>query len=299
MVAALIIAAGKTKDRADFEPLKEVGAIPAIHRIIRVFQRAGIERIVVVCNDSDKPGSHMNAVYLPGKDGGQMLDNVKIGLSYLQDKCTAAMVTHVAVPLFSVETVRALMLASDGPVYVPFYRGRTGHPLFLRADYFGQILSYKGEDGLAGAVRASGLQRRFIEVEDEGVLVHVEDGSSYDHLLVQHSLRKSSPEIKIQIVREKPFYGPGAQLLLQLTAETGSLLEACRRMGISYSKGRKIIAIMEQQLEHPILESRQGGKDGGHSAVTEEGRQLMERYTAFCLEAKQCVHDLFEKYFTL
>ncbi len=299
MVAALIIASGKTKDRADFEPLKEVGTISAIQRIIRVFQRAGIERIVVVCNESEKPGAHMNVVYLPGKAGGQMLDNVKIGLSYLQDQCIAAMITHVAVPLFSVETVRAMMSSEDGHVCVPIYKGKTGHPLLLRADHFGEVLSYKGDEGLAGAIRDSGLHRGFIEVKDEGVLANVEAEGSYGHLLLEHSLRKSSPEIKIQIVREKPFYGPGAQLLLQMTDETGSLLEACRRMGISYSKGRKIMAVMEQQLGKPVIESRQGGKDGGYSVVTEDGRQLMERYTAFCLEAKQCVEDLFKKHFTL
>jgi molybdenum cofactor cytidylyltransferase len=301
MIAALIIATGKTARRDKFEPLKEIGTISAIERIVKVFRRAGIQRIVVVSDGEDKTerlAPHMSVVYLPGQKEAEMLDNVKTGLTYLQDKCTAVMITHVAVPLFSVETVRALMEVEGGSVYIPLYRGRPGHPMLLRSEYFQAILSYLGDQGLAGAVKAAGLQRRFVEVADEGVLVNINDEENYEHLVTKHSLRKSHPELRVRIVREKPFYGPGAQQLLQLTIETGSLLKACRHMGISYSKGRKIISLMEEQLGYPVIDSQQGGKDGGSSVVTEECKNLMETYAEFYAEAKQCTYELFDKYFS-
>lgn len=104
-------------------------------------------------------------------------------------------------------------------------------------------------------------------------------------------------DFRIRLSRGRAFYGPGTHQLLQLTGETGSLLEACRRMGISYSKGRKIIALTEQQLGYPIIESQQGGKSGGRSSVTEEGRTLIENYTELCAEARKQLETLFQKYF--
>ena len=52
-VAALIIAGGKTSLGGVFEPEKESGTIPAIRRIVMIFRRAGIERVVVACGGSD------------------------------------------------------------------------------------------------------------------------------------------------------------------------------------------------------------------------------------------------------
>ena len=55
MTAALIIAAGRTAGRTEFQPEREVGALTAVQRIAMLFQQAGIRRIVVVS----------------GEDGGQ------------------------------------------------------------------------------------------------------------------------------------------------------------------------------------------------------------------------------------
>ena len=68
-------------------------------------------------------------------------------------------------------------------------------------------------------------------------------------------------------------------------------------MGMSSSKGRAIIAQMEQQLGYPVVQSQQGGKSGGHSALTQEGEQLVNRYSAFSAEVTQQVDALFKRYF--
>jgi molybdate transport repressor ModE-like protein len=303
MVSALIIAAGKTARRDNFDPQKEVGTIPAIQRVVMVFQRAGIERIVVVCDESgdrtEKLAANMNVIFLYSRKDAEMLDSIKTGLVYLQNKCTGVMITHTDIPLFSVETVRALM-AADGEIRIPSHNGNIGHPMFLRAECFPAILSYCGSGGLAGAVETSDFQRRLVDVEDEGVLtnVHYKKKKAYEHLVAGHNLMQLTPDIRIRLVREKPFYGPGAHQLLQLTEEMKSVREACRRMGISYSKGRGIIAIIEQQLGYPVIKSQQGGKTGGHSTVNQKGRELISSYAGFCAEARQYIQGLFDKYFT-
>ena len=301
MIAALIIAAGKTTHRDRFEPEKEAGTISNLQRIVKVFQRADIDRVVVVCEEDEdhttKLAARMNVVFLYSRGGADMFENVKTGLAYLRNKCEAAVITHVAVPLFSVQTVRGL-ISTEAPVCIPSHHGVTGHPMLLRSEYFDQISTYSGENGLDGAVKASGLQTRIVAVEDEGILVNVHYEDDYARLVAGHSLMALHPDASISLVREKTFYDPHTHQLLRLTEETASLRESCRQMGISYSKGRGMISLIEEQLGLSVIESRQGGKSGGYSLVTEEGKELMRKYTEFCAEAKQNIYKLFEAYFT-
>ena len=300
MTAALIIAAGRTPRAPRFEPERETGTIPAIQRIAMTFQQAGIRRIVVVCGDEGEKTQrllpHMPLVFLHSPSTAEMLESVKTGLRYLQNKCDAVLIAHTDVPLFSVETVR-MLTASEGGVCVPTYQGHGGHPMALRAEYIPSILSYEGDNGLAGAVRALDVARLEIPVEDEGVVANLRQGGDHQHLVDSHDLATLRPAFRFQLMREQAFFGPGTYQLLRLTEETGSLLEACRHMGISYSKGRSVISRVEQQMGYPILERRRGGKSGGASVVTAEGLQLMERYQAFCREAEASLGALFQKYF--
>lgn len=103
--------------------------------------------------------------------------------------------------------------------------------------------------------------------------------------------------LRFRLLAERVFYGPGPHKLLELTRELGSLSEACRCMGISYTKGRKLISTMEQQLGASVIETRQGGKGGGFSHLTPRARDLMARYSAFCLEAENVLQALFQKHF--
>lgn len=300
MTAALIIATGKTSDKDGFEPEKEVGTISAIQRIALLFQQAGIRRVAVVCGNDDskteKLVPHMNLIFLQSPSTGEMLDSIKTGLSYLQDKCTRVLISPVDIPLFSLKTVQAL-ISSESDVCVPSCHGRNGHPILLRAEHFSKIISYTGEGGLAGAVKTSGLHREILKIEDEGVLSNIRKEEPSKDLILHHDLSEMRPSFRFRLHREQPFYGPGAHHLLQLVEETSSLSKACRQMGISYSKGRKIIFTLEQQFGVPVIESRQGGKDGGFSYLTEDARDLMRRYDAFCEEAQNALQVLFEKHF--
>lgn len=103
--------------------------------------------------------------------------------------------------------------------------------------------------------------------------------------------------LRIRLYREKKFYGPGIHQLLQLTEELGSLSAACQQMGISYSKGRRIVGGMEEELGAAVLETGQGGKTGGYSRLTPQAKDMMTRYGVFLEEAEAAVQELFRKHF--
>lgn len=300
--AALIIASGKTSGKANFKPDKKIGTITAIERTVVLFQQAGIEKIVVVCGDREdktpKLVPSMTLTFLNSSERNDMLDNIKLGLTYLQDKCRQVLISYVDVPMFSVSTLQALIDAADkGDVCIPAHNGCGGHPILLHAEHFSEILPYTGKNGLDGAITFSGLKRHFVDVDDPGILSDIQKGKSYEDLLADHDASRLRAAFRFRLLRECAFYGPGAHQLLLLTEETGSLSEACRYMGISYSKGRKIISIIEEQTGYPVLESQQGGKGGGYSRLTEETKELMRRYDAFCIDAQAVFQDLFRKHF--
>ena len=187
-----------------------------------------------------------------------MFDCIKQGLGYLRDRCDAALIVPVDLALCSVQTVRALA-AARGSVCVPAYQGRNGHPILLRGDCFDALCAYTGPDGLGGAIYHAGLDRTVVPVDDAGILADVQHTPEARRLPGTQELQKLCPEVEITLCKEQPFFGPQTLQLLQLTQETGSLLAACRRVGISYSKGRGMIAAAEAQLGGALLARQQGG----------------------------------------
>ena len=109
---------------------------------------------------------------------------------------------------------------------------------------------------------------------------------------------KLNASFQIRISGERGFYGPGVHRLLQLTEKFGSLSRACQHMGMSYTKGRKLISTMEEQLGVTVLETQQGGRAGGYSHLTEDAKRLMRCYTAFMEEADEMLQKVFKKHFS-
>lgn len=300
MTAALIIATGKTNHKDKFSPERQIGRITAIERIALLYKLAGIQRIVVVGDEQELPQKlvpSMNLIFLTASADGEMLNSIQQGLLYLQGKCTETLISPVDVPMFSKETIQ-LLLNSSGDVRIPSYRDHCGHPILLSEALFQDIIAYHGDNGLKGALKASHIHPQIIETDDIGILEEGAFDTSYANLLDTHDMHKLRATFQIKIGREIVFYGPGVHQLLQLIDEFGSLSNACRHMGISYTKGRKIISTMEDQLGEPVLETRQGGKTGGSSYLTEAAKKMMQQYHAFFEEADAALQEIFTKHFS-
>lgn len=79
-------------------------------------------------------------------------------------------------------------------------------------------------------------------------------------------------------------FGPGVAALLEGVDREGSLQASAAAMGMAYSKAWTTLRACEQALGFPLLERRTGGRRGGSSRLTPEGRRLLESYRA--LEAR-------------
>ena len=74
------------------------------------------------------------------------------------------------------------------------------------------------------------------------------------------------------------FFGEGPCRLLRCVEQTGSLRAAAMEMEMAYSKASKILKHADSTLGYPLTMRSAGGKDGGGSCLTEEGKEWLKRY---------------------
>lgn len=104
-------------------------------------------------------------------------------------------------------------------------------------------------------------------------------------------------KLRLRIYKENLVFGPGVAELMEHVLETESLSEACRRMGMAYSKGWKIVRRSEEELGFSLMEGKRGGSNGGRMLLTEEGKEFLVRYRKMEEEVYKNADRLFEQYF--
>ena len=107
------------------------------------------------------------------------------------------------------------------------------------------------------------------------------------------------PVTKIQFLDEngEKFFGEGPFCLLRLVEETGSLRCAAASMEMAYSKALKLVSQAEKALGFPLTQRSVGGKDGGGSTLTPEGREFLQKYEAYRDACVQANRELYAQYF--
>jgi molybdate transport system regulatory protein len=78
--------------------------------------------------------------------------------------------------------------------------------------------------------------------------------------------------------RGKVVYGLGRQRILQAILESGSMMAAAERLGISYRGLWARLRHSERRLGFPLVDSKPGRGKGGGTKLTPEAIQLLDRY---------------------
>jgi molybdate transport system regulatory protein len=94
-----------------------------------------------------------------------------------------------------------------------------------------------------------------------------------------------------------PVFGAGISELLGRVEATGSLRQAASDMGMAYSKAWQIVRRAEEHLGFKLMARRAGGKGGGCSTVSDEGRWLVRAFGAMTEEADPLLAELFDRHF--
>lgn len=105
------------------------------------------------------------------------------------------------------------------------------------------------------------------EKESKTVLCAKSDSNK---VVVQFRLRvKYGEEIAI---------GPGKIAILEAIADTGSISAAGRKLGMSYRRAWLLVDQMNQYFKEPVVRALTGGTQGGGTALTAMGLEVINLY---------------------
>lgn len=304
-VAGLIVAAGDSGLGNSVAPMLQLENISVIKRIVLTFQQADIHPIVVVtghqANEIEQNLSKYGIIFLRNEyyDRTDKFTSVKIGMDYLQGKCVRMVYTPVTIPLCSPQTLKRLSRLKR-KVVIPSYHGREGLPVILDESVLQTLLLYEGTGGLNGALKQLRCKIYHPDVEETDIVLQTDEIENREQLLQYQNEYLLHPFVRISVEKEASFFDARTALLLQLIEETHSVKGACRHMALSTGKAWNMINVLEQELGYTVVLRRQGGKRGGTTSLSLEGKKFLEKYQQYAADVKQYArkrfYEIYEEY---
>lgn len=281
-IGAVIAAASHRVAR----PIIKLGGISLIRRLTLTFHKAGIRNIVVITGFEDPEikaeltGEGVIFIQLADYEDPELIESFRIGLDYLQSRCDRVFLTPVNAPMYTYATIET-MLAIPGDIVIPSCRGRAGHPVLVNAALCPSIIDYTGPDGLAGFIRTTGAERRWVDVNDEGIRYTVHELPELERLLPLADESLVQPSCTLAIRKAKVVFDGRTLLLLKLIDETHAVSGACRLMSLSLTRAWRLINDLEADLGFRVVIRSQGGHHGGKTRLSEEGRAFVAAYDEY------------------
>jgi molybdenum cofactor cytidylyltransferase len=179
IVGAVVLAAGSGNRIGGPKLRMVVEGRSFLARTVENLVSAGVGPICCVVTAEEAPWARQevtNAEVCVNSDPSRgMLSSVAAGLAYLEGK-TGALIVPVDHPYVRVSTMTGLLAVFDGfvdHIIKPVYRGRAGHPIILPKHVFQIVQHTSGMTTLREVLAHAGVQVRYLDVDDEGVLVNV------------------------------------------------------------------------------------------------------------------------------
>lgn len=299
---AIILSSRAIFSERQFDPMALLGSCSVLQRLVRTLQSCGIRQILLLTTpqkraELEKHMSHWGTLCLEMPEDAAPLRMLQEGLHTLGPSCDRVLFLAADIPFLSRATVRTLLNAA-GPLGRPAVRGQDGGVLSISSDLFPYLESADPTRSLDMVLGENGFSFQRFPVQDEGILPEAQAMGLFPALLAQSREHDVHVSLKLRLCRDRPFFGPGTAQLLSLIDSTGSVREACLQMGLSYSKGRHMIAVMEEELGISIVLRQQGGRNGGVASLTPEGRQLIVRFQQFDLRCQELVQAVYEEVFS-
>jgi molybdenum cofactor cytidylyltransferase len=191
MIAGLILAAGESSRMGTDKAALTYRGRTFLELMVQTLREINLERIVVVLGHHAQEIQRQikieaaQVVINPDYRSGQT-SSLQVGLrSLIADDPQAVLLCLVDHPAVSAETVRRIVATFrqyGAPVVIPTYQGRRGHPVLIKRQVFRELLDLPAGMGANSVVRRFLPATQFVEVEDEGVVIDVDDPESYQRL---------------------------------------------------------------------------------------------------------------------
>jgi len=194
MIAGLVLAAGESSRMGADKALLTYRGHTFIETIVRTLRHGGVTRIAVVLGhhaDEIRRAVDLSDVLVVVNEAyrqGQT-SSLQAGLRALDSRegpsleaIVFCLVDHPAVSAEVIQTLVATFRASGSPVVIPTYKGQRGHPVLIGHALFGELLALSPAAGANTVIRKYRDATQFVEVNDMGILIDVDDPDAYRSL---------------------------------------------------------------------------------------------------------------------
>lgn len=192
-LAALILAAGASSRMGSPKALLTLGGESFAGRLVRVFQEAGCSPVVLVLgHDADKVrvalsvDEGVTVAVNPDYERGQ-LSSLQCGLSALTgnpDGFLFTPVDHPAVRPSTIKRIAECFEARNGEMLViPRNDGRGGHPVCCPIKLVPEFNELAAGSKASDVVRRHQNSTAFVDVDDSGIHMDVDDPEGYRRIL--------------------------------------------------------------------------------------------------------------------
>ena len=305
---AVIVAAGLSSRMKAFKPSLPFGDSTVANHTITKLKKMNIDPITVVVghrSDELKKSIFYDDIrYVKNEKYSQtqMFDSVLLGVNDVMNLCDRILIMPMDLPAILEETLKKV-LSIDSELVRTTFNGQPGHPIIVSNDFAKSLVNYSGVDGLRGAMENYDSPITNVEVDDEAVYFDIDTPEEY-HELIEWNYRRGNgypvgPQVEVKLKAREVFFDETAYSLLINIDLHKSIQQACSSVGISYSKGSKIIKDIERELGFPVVEKWTGGTGGGGSSLTREGIRLVENYSKLMSEMRQEMEKKYKKYFAM
>lgn len=191
MIAAIVLAAGRSRRMGTQKVLLPFGGGTVISHIADEVLRSRLDRLVVVAGQdaaaiaqalADRP---VGVVANPDPEG-DMLSSVRCGLLALPPDAEGVLLAlgdQPAITAVLVDRLVGALRESGSGIVVPAYGGRRGHPLLFSGVYRAELLSRHDDVGLRGLLQAHPKDVREVPVADAWVLADMDVPADYQREL--------------------------------------------------------------------------------------------------------------------
>ena len=193
MIAAIILAAGKSTRMGQNKLLLPWKNTTVIERVVSVFFKAGIDEIVVVTGGEHgrveetvlkySQDHQIRSVYNELYESGEMLSSIQCGLRELMKKATEAAMIGLGdqpqVQESSVRKIRDAYLQAKSPLIVPSFQMRRGHPWFVARSFWDEILQMSPPQTPRDFLNRHAEEIHYVETDMPSILADLDTPEDY------------------------------------------------------------------------------------------------------------------------
>lgn len=191
MISGLILAAGESTRMGTDKALLLYRGRTFLETIAAALREAGISKIAVVLGhhaEEIQRAANLQGVevvinenYVQGQTS-----SLQAGLRALMspelEAVVLCLVDHPAVSAPTMGKLVASFRESPSPVVIPTYQDQRGHPVLVARALFQELLQLGAGEGANGVIRKHRSDTQFVEIDDAGILLDVDDTETYHRL---------------------------------------------------------------------------------------------------------------------